>query len=304
MKNLWNMQTLEVNLERVIDASPAEVFEAWLDPQHPGSPWFQVDRLILQPVPDGLFYRMHIATQGAVAGQLELPHFGRFIAIDANRRIEHTWMSQHTRGVETFVTIDFLPDGERTRLVLRHVGIPDDEFGRMHETGWTHYLEALSGYFGSFSGSFTVSQSPETVIVAIANVRGWWSEGITGSAAQVGDRFIHTYLDVHRCEVEVTAIVPGRQVVWTVRDNQFSFTQDQTEWIGTRIIFDLTVLDGETEVILTHLGLVPTYECFEICRDGWTTYLASLERLIRTGQGEPNVGAARNGSEAMLSAKQ
>ena len=40
MRNLWNMKTLEVNLERVIDATPAEVFDAWLDPEHPGSPWY------------------------------------------------------------------------------------------------------------------------------------------------------------------------------------------------------------------------------------------------------------------------
>lgn len=301
MMNLWNMKTLEVNLERIIDASPAEVFEAWLDPQHPGSPWYQVDRLILQPVPDGLFYRMHIAKQGTVAGQLELPHFGRFVSIERNRRIEHTWMSQHTRGVETHVTVDFLAEGDTTRLVLKHVGIPDDEYGRMHEGGWTHYLKALTKYFDSFSGSFTVPQAPAAVIAAISNVRGWWSEGITGSAAQVGDRFVHTYRDVHRCEIEVSRIVPGRQVVWTVLDNHFSFTTDKSEWIGTQIIFDLTTVGRETEVILTHLGLEPTYECYEICRDGWTTYLASLERLIRTGQGEPNVGDARNASEALLS---
>jgi uncharacterized protein YndB with AHSA1/START domain len=303
MKNLWNMKTLEVNLERVIDATPAEVFDAWLDPEHPGSPWYAVDRLILHPVVDGLFYRMHVAKQGAVAGQMELPHFGRFIAIEPGRRIQHTWMSQHTRGVETLVTVDFRAEGDRTRLVLRHIGIPDDEFGRMHEVGWTHYLKALTAYFDSFSGSFTVPQSPEEAMAAIADVRGWWSEGITGSAARVGDRFVHTYQDIHRCEIEVTTIVPGRQVVWTVVGNHFNFTKDKTEWIGTQIVFDLTAQDGETEVILTHVGLVPAYECYDICRDGWTTYLASLERLIRTGKGEPNVGEARTESERMLSEK-
>src|ERR1043165_7345533 len=107
MKNLWNMKTLEVNLERVIEASPSEVFAAWLDPNHPGSPWHDVDRLIFQPGTHGLFYRMHIAKQGAAAGQMELPHFGRFLVLEPGHRIQHTWMSQHTRGIETLVTVDF-----------------------------------------------------------------------------------------------------------------------------------------------------------------------------------------------------
>lgn len=301
MKNLWNMKTLEVNLERIIEASPAEVFAAWLDPKHPGSPWYDVDRLILQPVPDGLFYRMHIAKQGAVAGQMELPHFGRFLAIEPGRRIQHTWMSQHTRGIETLVTVDFVPEGNRTRLVLKHVGIPDDEFGQMHQTGWSHYLKKLTGYYDSFTTGFTVAQPADVVMEAIANVRGWWSEGIVGSAQREGDRFIHTYRDVHRCEIQVVAIEPGRQVAWTVLDNHFSFTSDKSEWIDTQIVFELTAKGSGTEVRLTHIGLVPTYECFEICQDGWTTYMASLKRLIETGKGEPNVGEARTASEAALS---
>ncbi|MEO6548620.1 MAG: hypothetical protein ABIN94_11495 [Ferruginibacter sp.] len=43
------------------------------------------------------------------------------------------------------------------------------------------------------------------------------------------------------------------------------------------------------QIRFTHLGLVPEYECFEVCRDAWTNYIQkSLYNLITTGKGQPN----------------
>jgi hypothetical protein len=42
-------------------------------------------------------------------------------------------------------------------------------------------------------------------------------------------------------------------------------------------------------VRFTHRGLVPAFECFELCSDGWSFYIKdSLRKLITTGKGEPN----------------
>jgi uncharacterized protein YndB with AHSA1/START domain len=132
-----DIKTMELKLERTIPASPAEVYDAWLDPQNPGSAWHDVDKLILQPKIDGLFYRMHLRD-----GE-ELPHFGRFTALEKPKRIVHTWMSWFTHGLETTVTVTFDPKGRDTLLTLRHAGLPDDERGRAHHGGWTHYLGRL-----------------------------------------------------------------------------------------------------------------------------------------------------------------
>ncbi|QDO97255.1 SRPBCC domain-containing protein [Ferrovibrio terrae] len=147
---------------------------------------------------------------------------------------------------------------------------------------------------------FLVDQSPEEVFAAICNVRKWWSEGIEGSADKVGDRFIHSVLDLHRCDIAVKEMVPARKVVWRVVDNYFSFTKDKTEWTGTEIVFDIARAGDRTELRFTHLGLVPEYECYDVCRDGWSTYISSLRELIATGKGQPNIGEARTGSEQRL----
>jgi len=141
----------------------------------------------------------------------------------------------------------------------------------------------------SYRYRFTVSQSPEAVWAAVADPKSWWSQEIEGSPAQIGAEVHYHYRDVHRCTFRVTEALPGRRLVWHVTENQFNFTQDRAEWVGTDVVFDLVPQAGGTEVTFTHRGLVPAYECFEICRDAWTAYLGgSLRKRIETGVGEPN----------------
>jgi hypothetical protein len=44
-----------------------------------------------------------------------------------------------------------------------------------------------------------------------------------------------------------------------------------------------------TQIRFTHVGLVPDYECYDLCRDAWGTYIRdSLRSLIQTGKGRPS----------------
>lgn len=89
--------------------------------------------------------------------------------------------------------------------------------------------------------------------------------------------------------MKLIEVVPDEKVVWLVMDNHFNFTKDSTEWIGTKISFELTKKGAQTQLHFTHFGLVPAYECFELCENAWTDYLHnSLKNLIMTGKGQPN----------------
>ncbi|ANN17526.1 ATPase [Amycolatopsis orientalis] len=137
----------------------------------------------------------------------------------------------------------------------------------------------------SFTTSFTVDQTPRQVYDAFTDVRGWWSEEIV----HTGDEFEYHYEELHHCRVRITESVPGRKVSWLVLENHFDFTRDDTEWVGTTITFEITEKDGKTEARFTHHGLVPEYECFEVCHKAWTFYVGtSLRALITTGEGQPN----------------
>jgi len=142
----------------------------------------------------------------------------------------------------------------------------------------------------SYSTTFTVDQTPEEAFKAITNVRGWWSEEIEGDTEKVGDEFTYIYKDEHRCRMRLTELVPGKKAVWHVLDNYFSFVGDKTEWIGNELIFDISEKNGETEIYFTQLGLVPEYECFDVCSNAWGFYVkTSLRSLITTGKGRPNI---------------
>ena len=93
-----------------------------------------------------------------------------------------------------------------------------------------------------FTTTFSVDQTPEEVFKAINNVRGWWSEEIEGTTDKLGAEFTPHYEDVHRCKMKIIDFVPSKKVVWLVLDNHFNFTEDKTEWKGTKVIFEVGLL--------------------------------------------------------------
>jgi uncharacterized protein YndB with AHSA1/START domain len=132
------MKLTEITLSRTIPAPAEKVFEVWINPNSPGGPWFGAEHCILNPVVDGLFYL-------AVKHENRIwPHYGRFTQLDRPRLIEHTWMSEGTKGAESVVTITLEPRGEETEFTLRHSGVPDDEMGRQHKQGWEWILSMLA----------------------------------------------------------------------------------------------------------------------------------------------------------------
>jgi uncharacterized protein YndB with AHSA1/START domain len=141
----------------------------------------------------------------------------------------------------------------------------------------------------SFSTTILVDQTPEVVFNAIGNVRGWWSEEIEGGTSKLNDEFNYHFQDVHACKIKLVEVVPNKRIVWLVLENYFKFTKDKTEWVNTKVIFEIDQKDDKTQLRVTHDGLVPEYECYDICENAWTQYVQqSLKSLISTGKGQPN----------------
>lgn len=139
-----------------------------------------------------------------------------------------------------------------------------------------------------FTTSFVVDQNPQEVFDAINNVRGWWGEDVEGSNDNVGDEFTYRVKDIHYSRLQVAELIPNERVVWLVLDNHMNFVDDQTEWVGTKISFDIARKGDQTEVRFAHLGLDAQYECFDVCSHAWGSLMhSSLPGLISTGRGHP-----------------
>jgi hypothetical protein len=140
-----------------------------------------------------------------------------------------------------------------------------------------------------FTTTFSVDQPAKEAFDAINNVRGWWSQEIEGSTDKLGDEFTYRYKNIHSCKMKLVEVIPNKKVVWLVLDNYFNFTEDKTEWKGTKVIFEVSKKDDKAQLRFTHEGLVPEYECFNVCSNAWGSYInGSLRSLIETGAGRPN----------------
>ena len=141
----------------------------------------------------------------------------------------------------------------------------------------------------NYTTSFAVNQSPEEVLAAVNNVGGWWSGEIDGRTDKLGTEFTYRYQDLHRSTQKITELVLGKKVVWHVVDAKINFVKDKDEWNGTDIVFEIARKGGKTDLRFTHVGLVPTIECYGKCAGAWGHYInESLRSLITTGKGDPN----------------
>jgi hypothetical protein len=139
-----------------------------------------------------------------------------------------------------------------------------------------------------YTTTITVDQTTQQAYDAILDVRGWWGLDVEGPTDRLGEEFIFRGEDKHYSKIRVVAMVPGERVEWLILDNALSYVQDQTEWQGNRIVFEISPVEAGTQVRFTQHGLVPAYECFDVCSNAWTFFITdSLRGLITSGQGQP-----------------
>ncbi len=132
-------KTMELKFERVIPAKPSDVYTAWLDKKTPGTTWHENDKLILNAKVNGFFYWL-------IDGNA---HYGRFLKMQKSKLLQYTWMSRHTLGEESKVTVTFKKIAEGTLMTLVHSDLPKDERAKVHEAGWNHFLDKLTGHYQS-----------------------------------------------------------------------------------------------------------------------------------------------------------
>ena len=145
----------------------------------------------------------------------------------------------------------------------------------------------------SFSITISVDESPEEAFAAINDPRSWWSGAFEGPSNVLGGEFSYRYKDIHFSKQQVTELVPGRKVVWTVTDSALQFAEHKDEWNGTQLVFEIARKGDQTEIRFTHLGLVPDFDCYGACSKAWTHLLHELGAFIAS-KGQPDLKAAQS----------
>lgn len=134
-----------------------------------------------------------------------------------------------------------------------------------------------------------LQKSANEVFVAITeHIADWWSNDLTGSANQTGD-FFNIAFGQTRKTMEILEIIPDQKVVWkcTKAYIDLGSLENKSEWIGTKMIWQISEKDQKTTLTFLHEGLNPTLQCYDVCEDGWNIFLSSLESYLITGKGKP-----------------
>ena len=117
----------------------------------------------------------------------------------------------------------------------------------------------------------------------------WWTEMFEGSSDEKEQLFTVRFGENVFKTMEVKELVSNSKVEWEVKDSLIAIPelQNQTEWIGTSIIWKIEPKGNFSQLELTHRGLNPHIECYGICSEGWQQFINSLRAYIETGKGNP-----------------
>ena len=137
------MTDLALEVEKVIQAPIADVFDAWLDPQKLASfmmPMSKMEKPMVENDPRvGGHFKIIMK-----AGDQEMPHTGEYVELDRPNKLAFTWVSSASRE-DSIVTLKFTElSDKQTKVHLSQVKFFDEERCENHKKGWTQILETLS----------------------------------------------------------------------------------------------------------------------------------------------------------------
>jgi len=139
----------------------------------------------------------------------------------------------------------------------------------------------------NFHTTLKVNAPPEEALKRISQVNQWWAKKVKGKAEKLNDKFTVDFGETF-VDFQISELVPNKKVVWKVLDCNLHWIDNKKEWSGNEVVFEVTPGRSSTKIDFTHIGLVPSAECYEDCEVGWTSHLKeSLVQLINNGKGKP-----------------
>ena len=136
------MTDLTLTCSRIIKATPAQVYDAWLNPAKilrymTMGPDMRAENARTDPRIGGRFAFNMVGDQRS-------PHQGTYTALDPHSRIAFTWETPWS-AEGSHVDLRLTPIAGGTEVVLTHVRFRSEDSRDGHRKGWTGILERLDG---------------------------------------------------------------------------------------------------------------------------------------------------------------
>ncbi|HEY4388840.1 MAG TPA: SRPBCC domain-containing protein [Ktedonobacteraceae bacterium] len=130
----------------------------------------------------------------------------------------------------------------------------------------------------------TIAADPERVYNALTQhdeIVHWWTNELSikpevGSLAE----FRFQQWGAGTLQFEIAELNAEEKVSWISR-------KGPPQWAGTSVIWQLTPVQGGTQLIFTHDGFAQVGPAYEQTGKNWEYFLGSLQSYLETGKGTP-----------------
>ncbi len=106
----------------------------------------------------------------------------------------------------------------------------------------------------TYSTKIEVSQSLEEVFNLLIDLPKWWPEEFIGENIKLNSEFVLRTGEGHYSKNKVIEFEANKKVVWLVTEGKRK--EDDFDWRGTKMIFELGLRTGVTEIKFTYDGVI------------------------------------------------
>lgn len=140
-----------------------------------------------------------------------------------------------------------------------------------------------------YQSKIVANVTPKEAFDKISRVSEWWGTRFEGSSQKLNDVFTVRFGNGDMYKGKVSELIPDKKIVWQVIDSNQTWVANATEWTGTKILWEISVQKEGTQIMMTHIGLNPSLECYETCsHHGWDYLLhKSLFKFLTEDKGLP-----------------
>jgi len=289
------MATTPIIVEKTFNASVEKVWKAITDKNEMKQWYFDIPEFKPEVGFEFQFY-------GEGKTGEKFLHLCKITDVIRNKKLRHSWRYDGYEG-NSFVTFELFDEGGKTRVRLTHEGLEtfpvtaNNDFGKENFTeGWNYIVNiALNDYVDP-----SAKENYQTTVLLVpgsekkiydsltAKIDEWWTEDFAGPATNITNKFTVRFGETVKT-FQVEELSSNKKIVWSCVDSYINVPdlKNKSEWTGTRIAWEIFPENEHTKLVLTHFGLTPALECYEICEKGWAQYLDSLKKLVTEGKGVP-----------------